>query len=191
MLLFGNSDKKDIMKRLTLSSIFKKHPFLLVLGVVGLVIITMGLTVSVQSAIFATLIISEIVLAISVGLLNLQRFGFELVTVTAVLGGFLYGPTTGLTLGIVLSIFHYLLSQSFGPYIFYSVPLFGAIGFLAGTFAGSNIILLGIGLSLGYNLATSTIGSLLIGDIAGELMWSGSNFAINFFLFTQVIPSLL
>lgn len=179
------------MKRLNLSVIFKKHPLLFVLGIAGLIILMIGLTISIRSAIFIFLIISEVALALVLGLLRLQRFGFELITVTAVLGGFLYGPATGLTLGIVLSISHYLLSQSFGPYIFYSVPMFGIIGFLAGTLAGMNIIFLGIILSLVYNLVTASLGTIASGNVFGELMWSGFNFAINFILFTQVVPLLV
>jgi len=179
------------MKRLTLYNIFKKNPKLFISGIFGLILVAVFLFVSVQSAIFLFLIVSEIVLALVLGFFHLNKFGFELVTVTAVLGGVVYGPTTGLSIGIILSIFHYLLSQSFGPYIFYSVPIFGAMGFLAGMFPGVNIVFLGIGISLVYNAMTTTLGTLSSGHIAGELLWSGTNLAMNIFLFTQVVPLLV
>lgn len=179
------------MKRLTLYNIFKKNPKLFISGIFGLILMTVLLFVSVRSAVFILLIVSEIVLALVMGFLHMQKFGFELVTVTAVLGGFLYGPTTGMSIGIILSIFHYLLSQSFGPYIFYSIPIFGAVGFLAGMFAGSNIVLLGIGISLVYNAMTTTLGTLSTGNLFGELLWSGTNLALNLILFTQFVPLLV
>jgi len=179
------------MKRLTLYNIFKKNPKLFISGIFGLILVTVFLFVSVQSAIFLFLIVSEIILALVLGFFHLNKFGFELVTVTAVMGGVVYGPTTGLSLGIILSIFHYLLSQSFGPYIFYSIPIFGAMGFLAGMFLGVNIVFLGIAISLVYNSITTSLGVLSTGNIAGELLWSGSNLAVNFILFTQLVPLLI
>lgn len=134
------------------------------------------------------LAIAEIFLAFMLGRFQMQKFGVELVTLISVLGGFVYGAIVGLVLGIVFSILHYLLSQSFGQYLFYSIPMFGLIGFIAGLLPYSNIIFLGIVLSLVYNIITALIGGFASGDFGGELVWSGTDFIMNFILFFLFVP---
>lgn len=141
------------------------------------------------------LTIASMVIAFFVGEFEIKKFGIELVTLPVVLGGFLYGSFTGAVIGIVLLTIHFILSRNLGPYVIYCVPMMGIVGFLAGSSAvsgwfGGNIVVIGIVLSLLYNLVTGGIGSITY-NFFSELMWSGTNFALNFVLFTKFAPIIL
>ena len=142
------------------------------------------------------LIIAELVLAFFIGEFELKKIGIELVTLIVVLAGMLYGPIVGLILGIVLLTFRFILTRGLGPYIVYCIPTMGAVGLIAGYAAignwfGGDVAIIGISLSLLYNLITGGLGCLTMQDFFEELVWSGSNFALNFILFTYVAPIIL
>lgn len=142
--------------------------------------------------VFMSLIIAEIVLAFFVGIFELKKIGIELVTFTTVLAGVVYGPVVGLMMGLFMVTVHFILTKSLGPYILYCVPMMGVIGFLAGSglFAG-DVVMLGIILSLFYNLVTGGLGTIILRDFFAELLWSGSNFVLNYILFLKVAPIIL
>lgn len=142
------------------------------------------------------LIIAELVLAFFIGGFDLKRIGIELVTLIVVLAGMAYGPLVGLVLGIVLLTFRFILTRGLGPYIVYCIPAMGIVGLIAGYAAignwfGGDITIIGISLSLLYNLITGGLGTLTMQDFFDELVWSGSNFVLNFILFTNVAPIIL
>ena len=141
------------------------------------------------------LAIAAMVVAFFVGELEIKKFGIELVTLTVVLSGFLYGSLTGVVVGVVLMTMHFILSRNLGPYVVYCVPMMGIVGFLAGSatvsgWIGGDIATIGIALSLFYNLVTGGIGSITY-NFFSELVWSGTNFALNFVLFAKFAPIIL
>ena len=142
------------------------------------------------------LIVATVAVAFFVGQFELKKFGFELVTFTTVLTGFLYGPMVGLTVGLLLVIIHFILSKSLGPYVIYCVPAMAAVGLLAGYAAaggwfGSDIFMIGVALSLAYNLFTGSVGSILAGNPVDDFIWSSTDFVINFVLFAKMAPLIL
>ncbi len=142
------------------------------------------------------LIIAELVLAFFIGGFDLKKIGIELVTLIVVLAGMAYGPLVGLVLGIVLLTFRFILTRGLGPYIVYCIPAMGIVGLMAGyasigNWFGGNITIIGISLSLLYNLITGGLGCLIMQDFFDELVWSGSNFVLNFILFTYAAPIIL
>jgi len=96
----------------------------------------------------------------------------------------------------VLLTFRFILTRGLGPYIVYCIPAMGIVGLIAGYAAignwfGGDITIIGITLSLLYNLITGGLGTLTMQDFFDELVWSGSNFVLNFILFTNVAPIIL
>lgn len=142
------------------------------------------------------MVAAAVVLAFFVGEFELKKFGVELVTFITVLTGFLYGPMVGLIIGTFLLIIHFILARSLGPYVIYCVPTMAVIGLLAGYagtggWFGGDVALVGIILSLIYNLITGGLGTIMFGDFFDELLWSGTNFALNFILFLKIAPMIL
>jgi len=146
--------------------------------------------------VFALLIVAELVVAFFVGELDLKKIGLELVTFITVLAGVVYGPLAGAVMGIVLLMLHFVLTRNLGPYVAYCIPAMGVIGLIAGYASsfgavGTDIAVFGVMLSLLYNLITGGLGSLMLNDFFEELVWSGSNFALNFVLFSAFAPVIL
>jgi len=163
--------------------------------VVGLALISLVAGVFGEFVILM-LAIAAMVLAFFVGEFEMKKIGLELVTLTVVLAGVVYGPIVGGVLGVVLVTFHFILARSLGPYVVYCIPAMGFIGLLAGwatagAWFGGGIATTGIVLSLTYNLITGGLGSLILQDFFEEFVWSGSNFALNFVLFAKVAPIIL
>ena len=146
--------------------------------------------------VFTVLIVAEIVLAFFVGVFELKKIGIELVTFTTVLAGVIYGPIVGLVMGLFLVTIHFILTKSLGPYIGYCIPMMGIVGLLAGygaagSWFGGDITTLGILLSLTYNLVTGGLGTVILKDFFAELVWSASNFVLNYVLFLKFAPIIL
>jgi hypothetical protein len=138
----------------------------------------------------------SLVVAFFVGEFMIRNVGIELVTFTTVFAGFLYGPATGFLFGMILLIVHSILSRMLGPYIIYCIPMMGVVGLFSGYAAaggwfGGDFVLVGIILSLIYNLVTGALGTIFGGNFLKELMWNGTNFALNVLLFMKVAPLVL
>lgn len=138
----------------------------------------------------------SLILAFFVGEFYIRNVGIELVTFTTVLTGFLYGPMTGFMFGMLLLTMHSILARMLGPYIIYCIPMMGIVGLLSGyagvgNWFGSDFALIGILLSLIYNLVTGTLGTIFGGNFLKELVWNGSNFIMNLILFARVAPMIL
>jgi hypothetical protein len=147
---------------------------------------------------FVILVLSalSLVVAFFVGEFMIRNVGIELVTFTTVFVGFLYGPATGFLFGMVLLIIHSILSRMLGPYVIYCIPMMGIVGFLsgyagAGGWFGGDFVLIGIVLSLIYNLVTGTLGTIFGGNLFKELLWNGTNFMMNLILFWKIAPIVL
>ncbi len=187
------------MALLEISGIFneimgnKRKAFLVFLATVGFVFAAAG---ALGHFVIMVLVMIEIAMAFFIGEFELRKFGFELVTLVAVLTGYLFGPGVGGIMGLALLSLHFILTRSFGAYVFYCVPAMGAVGFLAGSsvftgWLGGDIALIGIMLSLLYNLVTGGLGSFLFRDTFDEMLWSGTNLLFNLILFYRFAPIVL
>ncbi len=183
----------DLLDILQEASKNKKKTAIIVIAVLGLIAIASG---AFGEFIMVLLILAEIVVSFFVGEFGLKKFGIELATFVTVITGFVYGPWTGASMGVLMMIIHFVLSMSLGPYVVYCTPIMGLIGYAAGyvglnTWLGGNITMLGILLSISYNLITGSIGTFLFNDFFEELTWSGSNVMINCILFSRFAPLIL
>ncbi|MFH1623159.1 MAG: hypothetical protein ABIA12_01410 [Candidatus Aenigmatarchaeota archaeon] len=143
--------------------------------------------------VFVMFVLAELGLAFFLGEWQLRKVGIELVTFVTVLAGFLYGPSAGLMMGGVLVALHFVLARNLGAHLVYCIPTMSLIGFLAGY--GHEwpfgVALLGVSLSGLYNVITGAVGTVMFGDFFQELVWSGSNFALNYVMFTAVAPAVV
>jgi hypothetical protein len=165
----------------------------ILIGLVAILAFMMGMF---SQFVFVLIIASELILAFFVGEFELKKLGIEMVTLIAVLSGVVFGPTVGLVIGAAMSALHLVLSRALGPYVIYCIPAAAFIGFLAGyapfsSVFGSNIVLMGITLSLIYNIITSGLGILISGNIFGDMLWSLSNLAVNYALFFAIAPTVI
>ena len=149
-----------------------------------------------EQFIIALLVVTSAVIAFFIGQFELKKFGIELVTFTTVLSGFLYGPLVGMVVGAFLITVHLILAKSLGSCVLYCIPTMAVVGLLAGYavaggWFGGDIVMVGIILSLVYNLITAGLGTIVLGDFFNELLWSGTNFALNFVLFLKIAPAVL
>src|SRR3989344_1098397 len=91
----------------------------------------------------------------------LKHIGIELVTFTTILVGFVWGPGTGMTVGLILLILHLLIGRyGMSTYLVWTIPEYIAIGFLAGTMKAVGFVNLGIYLSVaivGINIVLTFI----------------------------------
>lgn len=171
----------------------RKRALIISLLFFGLVAVIFGM---VERFVVLVLVAATTVVAFFVGEFQLKKFGIELVTFTAVIAGFVLGPSAGLAIGTLLMTVHLVLARSLGPYLFYCVPTMAMIGLLAGYAAaggwfGADFVLTGIMLSLLYNAVTAGLGTVLFADFFDEMLWSGTNFALNVLLFSKVAPFAL
>ena len=171
----------------------RKRALIFAIAIFGLIAAAFG--VLGQFIVFL-LIVATVVVAFFVGQFELKKFGIELVTLTAVMSGFLYGPMVGAAVGAFLLTVHLIVAKSLGSYVLYCIPTMAVVGMLAGYAAGGgwfggDIVMVGIILSLVYNLITAGLGTIVLGDFFNELLWSGTNFALNFVLFLKIAPAVL
>ena len=143
--------------------------------------------------VFVMLVFAGLALAFFLGEWQLRKVGIELVTFISVLVGFVYGPSAGLMIGGVLVALHFVLACNLGAHLLYCIPAMALIGFLAGYGDAwpFGVAMLGVSLSALYNIVTGAIGTAMFGDFFEELVWSGSNFALNYALFTLVAPAVM
>lgn len=149
----------------------------------------------VDKFVFVVLIAAELVLAFLVGEWELKKVGLELVTLVSVLAGFMYGPATGAAMAAAMVVLHFVVSRSMGPYVAYCVPMMALVGALAGYahawFPAAGIAVVGIALSALYNVVTGGLGAALSGSPFDDIVWSGTDFALNYVMFTAAAPAII
>jgi len=163
----------------------------LLLAFTALVSLAAGI---IDKFVFVLLIAAELVLAFFLGEWQLRKVGIELVTFVTVLVGFAYGPSSGLAIGGALLALHFVLARNLGPHLVYCIPSMAAVGFIAGYHAAlpfGSVAMMGVALSAMYNLLTGAVGTLMFNDLPDELVWSGTNFLLNYMLFTLVAPTVV
>ena len=140
--------------------------------------------------IIAILAVGSVAISFFIGTFQMAKsIGIELVTFTAVLTGFVFGPVMGAIIALVLIILHLIIGQfSAGPYILWVIPAYVTMGFLSGTLTGDiSFDLLGIYLTLAINLFNLILTVITFPQNLGNyLPFSVTNILFNFLLFSQL-----
>ena len=119
-------------------------------------------------------------------------YGFELILLVTVVSGIVYGPLAGVIVGCVSITLGYFLSRRLSMFSVVTVPSYMIIGFLASFFADYNIVIVGVGFAVLYNIMVSLIIIPVLGAKPVKCMMFGvTNVLFNVFLFSRFAPWLL
>lgn len=143
--------------------------------------------------IIATLMATSLAISFLIGTYQASKsFGIELVTFTAILTGFAFDPTMGAVVGFILIVTHLIIGQfAAGFYVLWVIPLYTALGFLAGTLGGFDFVTLGVAMTLGINIISIFITAFIfMQNLANYLPYSITNIIFNLILFTQLGPAI-
>ncbi|KYK25263.1 hypothetical protein AYK26_02165 [Euryarchaeota archaeon SM23-78] len=126
-------------------------------------------------------------------LISRLRFsvGLEFVTISTILIGAAYGPFAGILMGVVGR-----LIEAFSTRRLFSLPvtlpLYALLGYFAGVYAGTNIVLFGIVLSVLYAIASGVLTFLLLGGRLRKVMtFLIIEVIINVLFFINIAPFML
>jgi len=116
---------------------------------------------------------------------------FELVKLFTILTAYNYGLALGLTVGVLSTIIGKVLIGRIDEKLPISVAAISVVAVLAAIFSTADIVVLGIFLVGLYNVSLLTISLATGGDIGWNVPYEGTNFVINFILFTRIAPFLV
>lgn len=172
-------------------SILKKNLWKLVLASAGIIALSFLFGTSVIT--IATMIILIMVASFSTFYFNYVNapVNFELVKLSTILVAYTQGIAAGLIVGILSTIVGKVLIGRIDEKLPISVVAISIVAVLASLFNEASIEILGIALVGLYNLTLFSVSVATGGDIGWNLPYEGTNFAINFVLFTRVAPLLL
>ena len=133
-----------------------------------------------------------IILTIAVSYLaqkmKLKKFGIELVTFTTVVTGVSFGALPGAIVGISLMAIHHIITRRVGLYWIIVMPVFGAIGALASMFSNTNLLVLGVGLTLFSHVMYIAFQKAVFKSSAKYMFYVILNVLFNGFLFYRAAP---
>ena len=172
-------------------SLLRKHAWKLTLTAGGVIFL---------SYLFGTSIATMIVLIVLILLASFSTFyfnfinapvNFELVKLVTISVAYSQGVVAGLIVGILSTILGKVLIGRIDEKLPIAVAAISVIAVLAGVFSGASIVVLGIILVAIYNIAMFSVSMATGGDFGWNLPYEGTNFFINFILFTRVAPFLV
>ena len=175
--------------------IFRRHYLKVVIGFALLILISLVSGVSVQTMLVSAVLI--LLASFSTFYFNYANVpvNFELVKMATILMAYSHGIAAGLIVGILSTIAGKVLIGRIDEKLPISVAAIAVVAIAAGMapaiFPGAGIAVLGITLVGLYNVALFSLSVAMGGDLGWNLPYEGTNFAINFILFTRIAPYLL
>jgi hypothetical protein len=143
--------------------------------------------------VLTVLVVAAFLLTLFIRTFHLRMFGIELVTFLTILAGYLYGPDTGMLVGMVSILFHLIGSgYFFGLYYMWVVPSYVIIGMLAGLWSAEPIDSLGVMLVLTLN-GVNLLFTLLLSpsEIGRYIPFALTDILFNVMLFILLAPTLV
>ena len=173
--------------------LFRKHYLKVVIGLVLMTLISLVSGVSMQTMLVSAVLI--LLASFSTFYFNYANVpvNFELVKMATILMAYSHGIAAGLVVGIISTVAGKVLIGRIDEKLPISVVAIAVVAVAAGLFHGSetSIAVLGIALVGIYNVALFSLSVAMGGDVGWNLPYEGTNFAINFILFTRIAPYLL
>jgi len=179
-----------ISKRNVLDA-FRKHFLKLMFAAIVLIGLSLLFGTSVKTVVFTIGLIA--IASFSTFYFNYVNapVNFELVKLSTILMAVSHGIAAGLIVGVLSTIIGKVLIGRIDEKLPLSVAAISLLAVGAGIFSGVEIVVLGIVLVGIYNIALFSISQLMGGDLGWNIPYEGTNFAINFILFTRLAPLLL
>lgn len=131
---------------------------------------------------------------LSIVLRPFKRFllGIELVTLSSVLAGMVYGPGVGILFSALSLAVNFLFMQRITLFTLLVLPAYAGIGILSAFFSVEHITSVGILFSVVYNLIVSLlIFSFFQGKLMKCAVFSMVNIMWNVVVFSYLAPSLI
>jgi len=110
-------------------------------------------------------------------------FGIELIMFCTVLTSVSFGSFIGATMGALLMVVNYIAERRFSKYFLVTVPLYMVIGYFAYFFRSYDIVLLGIIITIAYNIVAYLLTSFFDPNIRTLVIFNMINIGFNVFLF--------
>lgn len=143
---------------------------------------------------FLVIALATILLAVVLGFFQPVKYiGIELVTLSTMLIGVVYGPVIGGIYAFTILLVHLILGRYYmGPYLSWVIPEYILLGVLSGIFRTSIFGPLGVSFIIGLNLLSLFFTFVVENDrVAKELPYAIGNIAINSALFLQFFSSVV
>jgi hypothetical protein len=121
-------------------------------------------------------------------LITRNYFGFELCTLLAITTAMKFGPVTGAIVGTTSITLGLILGRSIDAGIIASILGFIIIAVVASFFNFSQIIFVGVILTIVYDILLGTFYYFSGSNLFTILMFSISHILLNFFVFTYLSP---
>ena len=175
--------------------LFRKHYLKVIIGFVLMIIISLVSGVSVQTLLVSAVLV--LLASFSTFYFNYANVpvNFELVKMATILMAYSHGIAAGLIVGIISTIAGKILIGRIDEKLPISIAAIAIVAVAAGVaphlFSGVSVVWLGIILVGIYNVALFSLSVAMGGDVGWNLPYEGTNFAINFILFTRIAPFLL
>lgn len=135
--------------------------------------------------VFVGLIALTLVVSYIAAKTQLKKLGLELVTFTTVIAGVSYGIVPGIITGAVLILAHDIITKRISTYLLWVVPVFGLMGAIASIFAGTDLVILGVGLAVFAHMVFLTGQTLTSKFPLTYIPYFAVNVLLNFFLFSN------
>ncbi|MBN2422041.1 hypothetical protein JXB41_02345 [Candidatus Woesearchaeota archaeon] len=175
----------------------KKSPKKLSLKINKRIIISVGIVLLLlllfkKITVIALLAVSSFIISYIINNLQIKTIGLELVTLSAVITGKVYGPFMGFLVALILITFHLVMSGYIGMYIIWVIPSYCLVGIMSGIFNTYNISFLGSVLTVVLNIIYLSFTFIFSpGRLVKLLPYSISNVIINILLFSTIAQPLM
>ncbi|MBI2084133.1 MAG: hypothetical protein HYT70_00765 [Candidatus Aenigmarchaeota archaeon] len=139
-------------------------------------------------------ILATLLLALLLGVMKPVKYlGIELVTLSTILIGIMFGSLIGAVYGAVVLIAHLILGRYYiGPYLLWLLPEYALIGVVSGVMGNGIISLVGVSVIAGMNFVNLFLTFLVDRERVGPYVpYVLGNVVINSLLLMQVMPLLL
>lgn len=139
------------------------------------------------------LMAASIAVSLFMAVVPLRWLGLEFVTFASILSAVISkSPLIGAVVAFILISFHMFITRSLNIYILWVVPTYCVAAFIAGFFPATNIVALGIFMTLAINIV-QFLFSLIISpsQLPKLLPWSITAVLINMFFFRVLALPIL
>jgi len=172
------------------NQLFQKRNIILII----FAIIASALLFLVSKSFFfiALFLLINLVFGLIAGSIGFSSIGVEVVTFSTIMTGAAFGPGAGIFMGIAGRLIEAFSSKRIHSLVI-TLPLYAAVGFVAGILggAGTNIVLLGIIISIVYVIIAGFSAALILGARPGKaVMFSLASGVLNVLFFISIAPAV-
>lgn len=160
--------------------------------IVPSILITIGILSMTKYFVLAFLLFIHAAMSVFLRVLKKNHIGVEIITLITVLSGIAYGPKIGAIMGAASMITDYVFSGRMSYFCIITIPTYAAIGAISGAFSPASVVMLGITMTIAYNLFTWIfIMGFMGGHIDKCLRFGITDLAFNTLVFSAFAPTLL